>query len=198
METQIKWYQKTWGILALILLVFPLGLYLMWKYARWNITVKWAITGLFVIGLISNMSRSNTTKGGTSQTSQPSPTPQIQIKDISYEVVKTWEIPNGGYGKVIVISPDNFNEEDVAALGEKLKKDTKNDRNAFVYIFTDRKAAEMRDRLFDPADKLSSKEEEFYDAHYVGDYVRNINSGYHQLTIYFDGVMGTNNKTFKY
>ena len=56
----------------------------------------------------------------------------------------------------------------------------------------------MRDRLFDAADKLTSEEESFYDAHYVGDYKRNINSGYHQLTIYFDGVTGTNSKTIKY
>ena len=190
METQVKWYQKTWGILALLLLVFPLGLYLMWKYAKWNITVKWAITGLFVIGLISSTSRDNT--------SRPSPTIQIQVKNIDYEVIQSWEIPNGGYGKVILISPDNLNEEDMTVLGDKLKKDTKSDRNSFISIFTDKKAAEMRDRLFDAADKLTSEEESFYDAHYVGDYKRNINSGYHQLTIYFDGVTGTNSKTIKY
>ena len=117
METQVKWYQKTWGILALLLLVFPLGLYLMWKYAKWNITVKWAITGLFVIGLISSTSRDNT--------SRPSPTIQIQVKNIDYEVIQSWEIPNGGYGKVIIISPDNLNEEDMTVLGDKLKKNTK-------------------------------------------------------------------------
>lgn len=170
----------------------------MWKYPKWSKKVKLVIIGLLGIVLILGIRGTGSPKEVSQTSSLPSPTTQIQVKDISYEVVKTWEIPNGGYGKVIVISPNNFNEEDVVALGEKLKKDTKNDRNAFVYIFTDRKAAEMRDRLFDPADKLTNKEEEFYDAHYVGDYVRNINSGYHQLTIYFDGVIGTNNKTIKY
>jgi len=171
----------------------------MWKYAKWNKTVKGSITGLFVIWLISSVSRDNTSKREASQTSlRPSPTVQVQVKNIDYEVIQAWEIPNGGYGKVIVISPDNLNEEDMTILGDKLKKDTKSDRNSFISIFTDKKAAEMRDRLFDAADKLTSEEESFYDAHYVGDYKRNINSGYHQLTIYFDGVTGTNSKTIKY
>lgn len=170
----------------------------MWKYPKWSKKAKLVVIGVLGIALTLSIRGAGSSKEVTQISPQSSPTPQIQINDISYETVKTWEIPNGGYGKVIVISPDNFNEEDVAALGEKLKKDTKNDKNAFIFIFTDRKAAEIRDRLFDPADKLTSKEEEFYDTHYVGDYKKNGNTGYHQLTIYFDGVKGTNSKIFKY
>jgi len=142
-------------------------------------------------------SDTNKTKTGQPLPNTESATP-TQVKTIDYEVIKTWEIPNGGFGKVVVISPENFNETDIALLGEKLKSDTKKDRNAFIFIYNDKKAAEMRDRLSSTTNPLTKEEEEYYDIHYVGEYSRNINSGYHQLTIYFDGVMGSNQKTIQY
>lgn len=191
MDNGGKWYQKTWAIVLLLIIFFPIGLFLMWKYAKWNNKTKWVVTGIFATFLL--LSNSSKSKPNTS----PQPTENIK-KEISYEIIKRWTIPNGGEGKVIVISPNNFNEADMVTLGDKLKSDTKNDRNAFIFIFTDKKAAEMRDRLSSTTNSLTKMEADYYDKHYVGDYSRNINSGYHQFTIYFDGVMGTNNKTIKY
>lgn len=121
---------------------------------------------------------------------------QISQKVISYEIVKRWTIPNGGEGKVILISPDNLNESDMVALGEKLKEDTKNDRNAFIFVFDDKTSANLRDKLL--ADEATTAETDLYDKHFVGDYTKNGNTGYHQFSIYFDGVMGTNQKIVKY
>ena len=151
---------------------------------------------LTVIGILLNLFSSPKQSAQQGQVA-PSPIP-TQVKTINYEVFKSWEIPNGGFGKVIVISPQNFNETDMTLLGEKLKADTKKDRNAFIFIFDDKKAAQMRDRLSSTANSLNETEQDYYDKHFVGDYSRNINSGYHQFTIYFDGVMGTNQKTIKY
>lgn len=39
-----KWYQKTVWIIVWICLCFPVGLFLMWKYADWKKPVKWVIT----------------------------------------------------------------------------------------------------------------------------------------------------------
>ncbi|MEX0924422.1 MAG: hypothetical protein WDZ82_00560 [Candidatus Paceibacterota bacterium] len=44
-EQNKKWYQKPVGIIALLVLFFPVGLYLMWKYAEWDRNVKWVVTG---------------------------------------------------------------------------------------------------------------------------------------------------------
>lgn len=41
-----KWYQKTGAIIILLILFFPIGLFLMWKYSNWN---KW---GKIVISCI--------------------------------------------------------------------------------------------------------------------------------------------------
>lgn len=52
-----KWYQKTGWIIALIILFFPVGLFLMWKYTDWKKPVKFAVTAFIlffaIIGLFS-------------------------------------------------------------------------------------------------------------------------------------------------
>lgn len=48
------WYKRTGWIIALLILFWPVGLYLMWNYTNWNKVVKWVITGfLVVVGLLS-------------------------------------------------------------------------------------------------------------------------------------------------
>lgn len=44
-----KWYQKTFGIILLLIFFFPIGLYLMWRYGKWNKTVKVVVTAALVI-----------------------------------------------------------------------------------------------------------------------------------------------------
>ncbi len=44
-----KWYQKTGWIIALLILFFPVGLFLMWKYTNWKKPVKGIITALILI-----------------------------------------------------------------------------------------------------------------------------------------------------
>lgn len=50
-----KWYQRTGGVILLLLLCFPIGIYVMWKYADWKKGIKIAISvlfGLFLIGCL--------------------------------------------------------------------------------------------------------------------------------------------------
>lgn len=52
-----KWYQKTGYIILFLIIFFPVGLFLMWKYTNWNKYVKIAISALIalfaIIGLAS-------------------------------------------------------------------------------------------------------------------------------------------------
>lgn len=163
-------------------------------YKRWQF---WAIVfGLGIVNMLINNDAPTDTSVNT-----PTPLPAITQTDNAaspkqYEIVNRWSIPNGGEGKVIVIPVSYLNQSDMAALGEQLKADTKNDRNAFIFIFTDKKAAESRDRVLNST--ASELETALYDKHFVGNYSRNINSGFHKLEIWYDGVMGTNNKTIEY
>lgn len=55
-----KWYQKSWGIGLLLLCVFPVGAYLLWKYGEFNVKTKKILTGIFaVIFLIMMFSSGN-------------------------------------------------------------------------------------------------------------------------------------------
>lgn len=130
------------------------------------------------------------------QQPQQTPPEQKKEKELSYETVKTWNIPNGGQGKTIVVSRSYFNENDLRRLGEKLRDETKDQRNAFISVFTDRKAAEMRDRVL--SDELTTEEQKFYEQHYVAQYTQNANSKLKEYTIYFDGPSGSNQKTVNF
>lgn len=47
--------QKTWFIILLIIVFFPIGLYLMWKNKKFNKVTRIVITALFVIFIIGNL-----------------------------------------------------------------------------------------------------------------------------------------------
>lgn len=44
-----KWYQTSAAAVILLILFFPVGLFLMWKYTHWNKIAKWIITGFFAV-----------------------------------------------------------------------------------------------------------------------------------------------------
>lgn len=52
MGDQKKWYQANSGIIALLFLFFPAGLYLMWKYSPWPKKTRWFVTGVVVVLLL--------------------------------------------------------------------------------------------------------------------------------------------------
>ncbi|GKX66193.1 hypothetical protein [Inconstantimicrobium mannanitabidum] len=47
-----KWYEKDSGVITLLILFFPIGLYLMWKKTNWNKKIKGAISFFVLITLI--------------------------------------------------------------------------------------------------------------------------------------------------
>lgn len=51
---QKKWYQSNAGIIALLVLFFPVGLFFMWKYAAWSKGAKWTITGIIIFCVVAN------------------------------------------------------------------------------------------------------------------------------------------------
>lgn len=92
-----KWYQRAPGIIALLIFFFPAGLFLMWKYARWNQKVKWIITGLFAFFFLFTINgpsykdnsskvagiteQSQTTTNQVSPSPSPTPSPSPSISD---------------------------------------------------------------------------------------------------------------------
>ncbi len=48
-----KWYQTTWATILFLILFFPAGLFLMWKYTKWHRYAKIGITGFFALMLFA-------------------------------------------------------------------------------------------------------------------------------------------------
>ena len=44
-----RWYQTTWFMWVMLVLFFPVGLFLMWKYKKHNLNARLIITTFFVL-----------------------------------------------------------------------------------------------------------------------------------------------------
>ena len=62
---------------------------------------------IFVIGIIGTIFKGGNNKGGNNSTVPTSPPPPAlpAADQIPYQTVEQWKIPNGGYGRAIVIDP---------------------------------------------------------------------------------------------
>ncbi|NFS12901.1 hypothetical protein FDE77_16985 [Clostridium botulinum] len=56
----MKWYQKTWGIILMLILFSPIGLYLMWK-SDWSKKLKYSIIGVLIIACVLVVTDKNIT-----------------------------------------------------------------------------------------------------------------------------------------
>ena len=114
METKQKWYQKSWATILFLILFFPAGLFLMWKYTNWSHKVKWIITGIFAFLIIingatggSSQNQTSTpepptateTKAETKPTEEPSKKPsqhelqaEIKFSEIAFQITNTEDL----------------------------------------------------------------------------------------------------------
>jgi hypothetical protein len=146
-----------------------------------------AASVLFIV--ISVLSSTKTNRDTSSKTKRDTLTEANgKTPAITYQTINEWRIPNGGYGRVIVINPSNCNDADMRALGKQLRNETRLDRNAFVVIYDDLRAARLRNAAL--AERLSQKELEYHDKHLIGSYMRNASTGFHQLVFGFSGIHG--------
>ena len=109
-----KWYQKTGWIIALLILFFPAGLFLMWKYSNWKKTVKCTITALILICAVIGVTT-------------PSKLKQITL---SADTTAAYDI---NQDIVISITTDPYDyevsEKDFKITGGKIKSDG----NSFIF-----------------------------------------------------------------
>lgn len=74
METQsTKWYQKTPSVIVFLVLFFPLGLFLMWRYGNWNKKTKWIISGVFLFLLVISLASGDKSSSQNSAKTATSP-----------------------------------------------------------------------------------------------------------------------------
>jgi hypothetical protein len=112
--------------------------------------------------------------------SSPKPT-------VPYSVVGQWSNPDGLYGRVVVVDPTQRSEAGLLALTEQLRRDTKTERNVFVCVYDDARAASRETTI---GERLSKQETQLYNYHFIGGYIRDEKTGYHVLRIQLQGLCG--------
>jgi hypothetical protein len=115
---------------------------------------------------------------------------------IEYRVIESWRIPNGGYGRVLLIDSTHRNAVALHSLGEQLRRETAADRNAFIEVFDNPRAATLRDEALN--ENLSKRELAFHDRHKIAFYTKNGNTGFHEYRFTLVGVMSDKWTVIKY
>lgn len=68
MKESKKWYTSTWFTILMLLFVFPVGLFLMWKYKDWKLWIKIAVTVLIAVGVVNMWNNNDTSNTNTTKT----------------------------------------------------------------------------------------------------------------------------------
>jgi hypothetical protein len=53
-QVELKWYKKPNGVIILLILFFPVGLYLMWKNELWTKQTRWIVTVVLAVIVIAS------------------------------------------------------------------------------------------------------------------------------------------------
>ena len=100
-------------------------------------------------------------------------------------VMKRWPIAKGGEGKIVVVPAPMATEEGLAELGQRLQKTASLGEDAYVLIYSCPHAAGMRLRVPSNLRDLAH-----HDRHFVARYVRNRDTGVHEMELFPEGIDG--------
>lgn len=117
-QTSQRWYQAEAGIILLLALFFPVGVYLMWKYANWPLNTKWLITGFFIFIALIIVSNSKTDTDKTAGTPK-APSAVGVITTPSQELQDTLPQEPKARIQAIVSKQGNFQTDFIGAPEDK-------------------------------------------------------------------------------
>ncbi|MDR0513777.1 MAG: hypothetical protein LBG81_01270 [Coriobacteriaceae bacterium] len=89
-EMNKRWYHRTAGIVLLLFLFFPVGLYLMWKYATWPKAVKVIITMGFVVAVVNQSIATGTQGNSQDATTSIEKPPQKSLQTMPGVRAASW------------------------------------------------------------------------------------------------------------
>lgn len=99
-----KWYQSNFWIIFFLIVFFPVGLYLMWRYSNWNKVVKAIITAFFVYAVVQSASNP-----GSEVEKVPAitvtPTPELTVEPTETPVPTTTVTPEPTETSIPTVTP---------------------------------------------------------------------------------------------
>lgn len=101
------WYKRTWGIILLLIVFFPIGLYLMWKHSNWNKYIKIGVSviiGIISIAAILGLGDDNNTQSESSVLEDSSVVLKYEAYELSHLIDSDRDFEDSLKGKRVQIS----------------------------------------------------------------------------------------------
>lgn len=133
-ELEDVWYVKSWAVILLLILFFPVGFYLMWKYQPWHKYIKIGITVVisvfYLIAIITSLDGSSNLESideirlpfsASQYVGENYKTVVSQLGDIGFENIKTqkledlitgWLTKEGEIEQISINGDSKFSEGD--------------------------------------------------------------------------------------
>ena len=136
----MKIYEKNWFIILMLVLFFPVGLFLMWKNAKWHKTVKIIISVLFAAAVIFSNGSEESKNVETKDTNAEVETVKVDERKKLQEKSKT-----------ILDSKDYYamNEDERKTINELVKKWDNEIDYSFKSEYVDKKDQYEKDKYYD-------------------------------------------------
>jgi hypothetical protein len=75
-----RWYGSSPVVILSLLIFFPVGFFLMWRFGHWSKKAKWAATGVFACLMVARMLVPTPPDTQTAQVAQPSPSASPSVE----------------------------------------------------------------------------------------------------------------------
>ena len=136
----MKIYEKNWFIILMLVVFFPVGLFLMWKNAKWHKTVKIIISVLFAVAVIFSNGSEESKNVETKDTNAEVETVKVDERKELQEKSKT-----------ILDSKDYYamNEDERKTINELVKKWDDEIDYSFKSEYVDKKNQYEKDKYYD-------------------------------------------------
>ena len=136
----MKIYEKNWFIILMLVVFFPVGLFLMWKNAKWHKTVKIIISVLFAAAVIFSNGSEESKNVETKDTNAEVETVKVDERKELQEKSKT-----------ILDSKDYYamNEDERKTINELVKKWDDEIDYSFKSEYVDKKDQYEKDKYYD-------------------------------------------------
>ena len=136
----MKIYEKNWFIILMLVVFFPVGLFLMWKNAKWHKTVKIIISVFFAIMVIFSNGSEESKNVETKDTNAEVETVKVDERKELQEKSKT-----------ILDSKDYYsmNEDERKTINELVKKWDDEIDYSFKSEYVDKKDQYEKDKYYD-------------------------------------------------
>ena len=149
----MEFYEKDWFIILMLIVFFPVGLFLMWKYSKWHKTAKIIISVFFAVMVIfSNGSKESKNVETKNTNAEVETVDKTKDANAEAEIAKANKIKElQEKSKTILDSKDYYamNEDERETIDELVEKWDDEIDYSFKSEYADKKDQYEKDEYYD-------------------------------------------------